>query len=139
MVIVDAKDLILGRFAAIVAKRALLGETIEIINCEQAIITGNRKTILAKYQQKRARGIPSKGPFIPRKSDMLVRRTIRGMLPYKRPKGRDAFKRVMCHIGVPKQFEGKKTESFPEAHVSRLLFTKHIKLQDLSRSLGAKI
>lgn len=139
MAIIDAKDLILGRLAAIVAKRALLGESIDIINCEETIITGNKKTILAKYAQKRARGIPTKGPFVPRRADMLVRRTIRGMIPYKRPKGSAAFKRVRCHIGVPPELEGKKAESVKEAHMSKLSYTKHIKIKDLSKSLGAKI
>ena len=70
---------------------------------------------------------------------MIVRRTVRGMLPYKRPKGRDAFKRVKCHIGIPSGFEGKKFEVIPEAHISKLSYPKYIKMHDLSRSLGAKI
>ena len=34
MAVIDAEDMILGRLAAVVAKRALLGENIDIINCE---------------------------------------------------------------------------------------------------------
>lgn len=138
MAVVDANDLILGRLATVVAKRALLGESIDVVNCEKAVITGNRKTILDKYHAKRSRGIPSKGPFFPRRSDMLVRRTIRGMLPYKRPKGRDAFRRVKCHLGLPKEFEGKQIETFEEASISKLTTLKYVKLDNLSKSLGAK-
>ena len=68
MTVIDAKDLVLGRLATAVAKRALLGESIDIVNCEKAIITGNKKTILKRYQQRRDRGIPTKGPFFPRRS-----------------------------------------------------------------------
>jgi large subunit ribosomal protein L13 len=31
------------------------------------------------------------GPFIPTRADSYVKRTIRGMLPYKTSKGRDAL------------------------------------------------
>lgn len=139
MTVIDAKDLILGRLATVVAKRALLGEKVDVVNCEEAIITGNKKTILKKYQERRKRGIPTKGPFFPRRADMLVRRTIRGMLPYKRPKGRDAFRRVKCHIGVPEELEKQKAEKIKEADMSKLMTLKYIKVKDLSKSMGAKL
>ena len=139
MVVIDASDLILGRLATVVAKRALLGESIDVINCEKAIITGNKKAILGRYQQKREIGSPLKGPFFPRRPDMLVRRTIRGMLPYKRGKGKEAFKRVKCHIGIPKGLENQKTETIKNASISKLTTLKYIRVQDLSKSLGARI
>ena len=36
--IIDAKNLVLGRMATVVAKEALLGEKIDIINCEKAVV-----------------------------------------------------------------------------------------------------
>jgi large subunit ribosomal protein L13 len=138
MAVVDANDLVLGRMATQVAKRALLGEKIDVVNCEKAVITGDKKTILKKYQERRARGIPSKGPFFPRQADKIVRRTVRGMLPYKRPKGRDAFKRVKCHVGVPAEYEGK-LETLPNANISKLTSLKYIRVGELSKLLGAKI
>jgi len=45
---------------------------------------GNRKDILNEFSSKIKRGNPFKGPFYPRRSDMIVRRTIRGMLPKKK-------------------------------------------------------
>ena len=138
MAIIDANDLILGRFATVVAKRALLGETMDIVNCEKAVITGNKKSILEKYKVRRARGIPSKGPFYPRRSDMLIRRTIRGMLPYKKPKGRDAYKRVKCHIGLPKELEGKQLETIDSANVSKVKTLRFVRLESISKLLGAK-
>ena len=46
--IIDANNLILGRMATFIAKQALLGEDIKIVNCEKAVITGDRKEILLK-------------------------------------------------------------------------------------------
>jgi ribosomal protein L13 len=39
----------------------------------------------------------------------MVKRTIRGMLPNHRfGRGREAFKRIKCYSGVPKEFENTK-------------------------------
>ena len=103
--IIDGNNLILGRVAAIAAKKALLGETVDIVNCERILITGNKKDIIAKYKRKRTMGVPSKGPFQPRKPDMFVRKIIRGMLPYKQARGREAFEKIKCHFGVPESLK----------------------------------
>ena len=108
--IIDADNLILGRMATFVAKKALLGEKIDIINCEKAVMTGNKKTILSKFRWKREIGRPTKGPFIHRRADMIVRRSLRGMLPYKQEKGKTAFERIMCHVGVPEECKDKETQ-----------------------------
>ena len=41
--LLDAKNQILGRFCSQVAKRALLGEFIVIVNAKDAIISGNKR------------------------------------------------------------------------------------------------
>ena len=56
--IIDAKDLILGRLASFAAKQALLGETVDIVNAEESVITGNKRWIIAHYVQARDRGNP---------------------------------------------------------------------------------
>jgi len=44
-----------------------------------------------------------------------MKRTIRGMLSYKKGRGGDAFKRIMCYVGVPREFEkNKKIEAKKE-------------------------
>jgi len=43
--IIDATNLILGRLGTYVAKKALLGNKIDIVNCENSVVTGNRKRI----------------------------------------------------------------------------------------------
>lgn len=137
--LIDAKDLVLGRMAAYAAKQALLGEKVDIINCEKAVITGARKSIFEDYKQRANVGKnPYKGPFYPRAADRFVRRSIRGMLPYKQEKGQNAFKNIMCYIGVPKEFNDQKAETIPRANVSKLKNYKYITVGELSKNLGSK-
>ena len=108
MAVVDVKDSILGRFSTVVAKRALQGEKIDLVNCEKAVITGDRVTIYKKYKEQDKRGTPLKGPYLPKMPDRFVRRAIRGMLPYKQEKGKKAFKNVMCYMGIPEKLSKDK-------------------------------
>ena len=110
MKIIDGKNAVLGRLASYAAKQALEGEEIVILNCEDVIITGRRKNIQKEFEEKRGRvGSSQKGPKISRLSERIVKRAIRGMLPdHRKGRGRQAYKRIMCYKGVPKEFEEKK-------------------------------
>ncbi len=134
--IVDGQNLILGRLASYVAKKALLGENIEIVNCEKIVITGNKEMILKKFKRKREMGEPFHGPFYPRNPRDIVRRTIRGMLSYKQSKGRDAYKKVMCYTGVPEKFKGKNFENLEEINISKIKKGKYISIEEISKWLG---
>ena len=136
--IINAEDLILGRMATVVAKKALLGEKIDIVNCEKAIILGSKKDILGKYKIRANRGGPFHGPFIPKMPDRFVRRAIRGMLPYKQYKGKEAFKRVMCYVSVPDQFKDKKMEKIKDADISRIKTLKYITVGDICKFLKGR-
>ena len=136
--IIDAKNLILGRMASFAAKKALLGEKIDIINAEESVITGDRKWILAHQIQKRDRGIPLKGPYFQRNADRFVKRTIRGMLPYKKPKGRKAYDNIKCYVGVPENLKGKAAETIQSANIIKVPNVKFIKVKELCRLLGGK-
>ena len=110
MKIIDGKGAILGRLASYVAKEALKGEEIAILNCEEVIISGNKQSIKADFKEKRSRvGHSQKGPKLSKTSEKMVKRSIRGMLPdHRMGRGRVAFKRIKCYNKVPKEFEGKK-------------------------------
>lgn len=138
MIIIDAKDKILGRMATYVAKQALLGEEIKVVNCDKAVVTGKKSDILARYVQRRERGIPSRGPFFPRMPDRLVRRTVRGMLPWSQSRGREAFKRVLCYVGIPAEFEGKEMINLENADVSKTKDIGFMTIRELTKLLGAK-
>ena len=135
-IIIDAEGSTLGRLCTNAAKNLLNGEEIAIVNSEKAIISGRKPSIKKHYKQKREVGTYRKGPFFPKTPDRIVKRSIRGMIPYQKPHGRAAFKRLKCYIGVPKEFEGGKFEKVKEAEKRPVEF---ITIEELSRSLGAKI
>jgi large subunit ribosomal protein L13 len=134
--IIDATGATLGRLSTNVAKRLLKGEEVAVINSEKAIITGKKTAIKASYKHKRDRGTYRKGPFFPRTPDRIVKRTIRGMIPYQTSHGRTAFKKLRCYMGVPRDFEGKKFETVKEAIKEPVDF---MTIEELAKSLGANI
>lgn len=136
--IINAENLILGRMAATIAKQALLGEKIDVINAEKAVITGKPAGIIERYNQKFKRGYPFSGPFFPKHPERFVKRTIRGMLPYKQEKGKKAFNNIKCYIGIPKELEGKKYETIEKANVKNIKKTKYLTVKEISKNLGWK-
>ena len=116
MIIIDAKDLIVGRFATFAAKQALLGNEIAIVNCEKAYLTGTPTHVLSEFRRKRVQGTWATGPFYHRQPDRLVRRMIRGMLPHKQEKGKSAYQRIMCYIGVPSDFKNRRSRFSIRTH-----------------------
>lgn len=118
--IVNAEELILGRMASTVAKRLLKGETITIVNAEKAVISGKKKSRVREAKEFLQVGHPRKGPFHNRRPDRIVRRTVRGMLPYKQPKGKQAYKRLKVFIGAPEKLRDQTMETLAEAHAEKL-------------------
>ncbi len=110
MKIIDGTNAVMGRLASYVAKEALKGEEIVIVNCDKVMITGSRKDIEKNFREKRGRvGSGHKGPKHSRDSDRIVKRAIRGMIPNHRTgRGKEAVKRIKCYVGIPKEFEDKK-------------------------------
>jgi len=136
MILIDGTNQILGRVASYAAKQALFGETIRIVNCEKIIVTGRKKFLEQHYEERKERGHPYDGPFYPKLADRLVRRVIRGMLPYKQARGREAFKRVMCYRGVPLEFKDIKITKIPGADASKLQTPNYLEIQHISTFLG---
>ena len=139
MAVIDGKDLILGRLASVIAQRILLGERIDVVNCENVVISGEKRMNIGKFKHKREIGTPSTGPYYPKRPHMIVKRTVRGMVPYKQDKGKNAFKLLRCYIGIPAQFQGHKFETFEKANVNKLPNFRFIRLKDISIQMGAKL
>jgi large subunit ribosomal protein L13 len=137
--VIDATGLILGRLSSCIAKSLLKDENLEIavVNAEKCIISGSRKRVLEHYLGKRELNHPRKGPFFPRMPDMIVKRTIRGMLPYQQPRGRNALKRVKVYIGEPKEFKDSKKGTYDDAKNKGLEY--YIELGEVSRTLGVNL
>ncbi len=138
MKVIDATNLILGRLATKVAKLALEGEKISIINSEKAVISGKKKMVLARFKDIREKGDPFHGPFYPRMPDRIVKRAIRGMLPYKKERGKKAYKNIKCYIGIPLNLKDAKSETIKRASISKTT-AKFIYVGEISKLLGAKL
>jgi len=133
--VIDAEGLILGRMASIVARRLLAGEIIELVNAQGAVVSGRKVNIINEHKEFISVGGHRKGPIHFRMPNTIVRRTIRGMLPYRKPTGRDAYKRLRVHIGVPNDLAGAEKQSLPEAHVSRLNH-RYVTIGDVAEQIG---
>jgi large subunit ribosomal protein L13 len=109
-IIVDGDGAIFGRLCSFVAKKALEGNEVIVINSEKTIITGSRQKIIEKFRNLKAKGGHSqKGPKISKYTHLILKRGIRGMLPnFREGNGREAFLRIKCYNGVPKEFEKEK-------------------------------
>ena len=145
--LIDAKNKILGRFCSQVAKKALLGEKIVIINAKEAIISGSKRNIHEKYLSKlniSTATNPRRGPFWPRRPDTFMRNIIKKMLPTKKIRGKDALKRVHVYIGaIPHRFQNRYQKlipiEIPNADKQRLsYYNKFITLENLCSRIGWK-
>ena len=116
---VNADGLIVGRMSSKVAKRLLNGEEVVILNAEKAIFSGKKKSKIAEAKQFLEVGAPERGPFHYRRPDRMVKKTVRGMLPYSQPKGKNAFKRLKVYMGVPLELKDQKLVTFEEASASK--------------------
>ncbi|MBI2659873.1 50S ribosomal protein L13 [Candidatus Woesearchaeota archaeon] len=136
--IIDAKDTILGRLGSFVARQVLLGNEVNIVNCEEAVVSGKKANVFANYIRRIDRKAPGKGPYLYRRPDMFVRRTIRGMLPFKRSRGRDAFKKVKCHVGMPENLRNEKVLTIEGAKSGKLVSADHLKVKDICRAISGR-
>lgn len=134
-IVIDARGCILGRVASIVAERALDGERIAVVNAQEAVVTGREEDVIGKFKQRTELG-SDRGPYYPKRPDRLMKRTIRGMLPHTRPRGRDAFERVRVYVDNPFEEEGEILEGTTLDRLSNIRF---VQLGEISEQLGANV
>ena len=147
----DATDRILGRLASLVAKQLISArktgreQRVIIYNAEHAVVSGPRTRVLANYDTKYKLNHARKGPFYPRMPDQILKRTVRGMLPYqKNTSGRKALRDLKVLIGKPRNGQHwQPGEELPAAHawgdtgpIDRPLPLKFVRLGEISSSLG---
>lgn len=138
MKIINGEGLLLGRLCSYAAKAALLGEEVKIVNCEKVVISGDKQKVFALERQKRLRkGYPLKSAKLSKIPDRFVKRAVRGMLPHKKERGREAFKRVRCYVGVPGEFSGKM-ETLEKAKAEKLMTLKYVKVEEICNWLKGK-
>ncbi|MBI2630482.1 50S ribosomal protein L13 [Candidatus Pacearchaeota archaeon] len=109
MIIINAENNVIGRVASYAAKQILLKREVVIVNSEKTIVTGRKKSIIKKFEEKRARGGNIlRGPFYPSTPIMILKRAVKGMLPGRYGREKEAIARVKCYEGIPKEFENEK-------------------------------
>ena len=138
--IIDGEGLIMGRLASTVSKMLLNGESIVVLNAEKILISGTKEWAYARYKQRVDRASISNprkmGPKYPRRPDDIFRRTVRGMIPYRKSSGREAFKGLKVFVGIPKEFQNAEIFKLEEAVPKNI--KKSIELGTVSKLLGAK-
>lgn len=134
-VIVNAEGLILGRMCSRIAKRLLNGEEVIIVNAEKAVLSGKRKSKVAEAKQFLEVGAPERGPFHYRRPDRIVLKTVRGMLPIKQAKGKNAIARLRVFMGIPKELKDQKTETVKDASSAKLKGPQ-LTLSELAKEIG---
>ena len=139
IVIVDATNMILGRLAARIAKMLLQGKRVIVINAEKAVISGEKDRILEKYKKLwgiKTRTNPRKGPFHYSRPDLFLKRRIRGMLPFKKPRGRKAFRRLRVFVGTPPEFKKAEKVVFEDIDATKKLKCKWMTVGELLKYFG---
>jgi len=134
----DATDQILGRLASYAAKNALSGNMVVVLNAEKAVISGRKSNIVeeAKHRlESRTLANQTTAPVHQRRPDLYFRRVVRGMLPWKKAKGKAAFHRVFVFMGVPEEYSKKKAARVPGADASKLR-TAYMTLGELAKEIG---
>jgi len=135
-VVIDGKDLILGRLGSNISKRLLLGESISIINCKDVVILGRKKVLVDRYKLKLSNNVTKQGPYYSRGPLDIVKRAFRNMLPYKNQRGVDAFKRVKCYNSIPRILESVKSTTLEDAKMDDTKVFYYTRIEEISRGLG---
>lgn len=133
--VVNGEGLILGRMCSKVAKRLLNGEQIIVVNAEKIVISGKRKSKVAEAHKFLEVGAPERGPFHSRRPDRIVCKTVRGMVPWRLPKGKNAYKRLKVFLGVPQELKDRKMETIEQANAAKLT-GPHFTLGELAVAIG---
>ena len=137
--VVDARDCIMGRVASEVAQAALDGERVAVVNAERAVITGNEESTMETYRKRADLG-SDRGPYYPKRPDRIFKRSIRGMLPHKKPRGREAFENVRVYVGNPYEDDpDRESVVLDGTSLDRLSNIKFTTLGEISEELGATV
>lgn len=134
---IDGTDLVLGRLSSWIAQKIIAGEQVVVVNAQDLIISGNKKHLIKDRLQERERAThtnPRRGPFYPRFPDKILRRTVRGMIPWKKRAGKSAYRRLIAYIDIPDELQGIEFQSVPEAQ--RRLNNAYMTVGELARSIG---
>merc|ERR1711893_379216 len=115
-IVIDGRGHLLGRLAALVSKTILQGQRVVVVRCEEINISGSfyrNKLKYLDFLRKRMNTNPKKGPYHFRAPSKIFWRTVRGMLPHKLNRGKEALARMKAFEGIPSPYDKKKRMVVP--------------------------
>ena len=136
---VDASKLVAGRLSSKVAKSMINGETVIIVNAENAVMVGRREEIVAKFKKRVDAAVhsnPHFGPKYERIPSRILKRMIKGMLPNKKTTAERIMKQLTIYNGVPKDLKEITFETIEGVNCNE----KHdfISLKEISHLIGGR-
>ena len=138
-IVIDATDHIAGRLSSHVAKLLLKGNRVSLVNCEKIMISGTRENTIKEYRDfLEINSIinPKHGPVHYRRPDTMMKKMIRGMLPYeKKPSGIQAHKRLRTYIGSPKELKSFEKIQIEKAKIKKSA-SNYTTMGELGRVIG---
>jgi large subunit ribosomal protein L13 len=135
--LIDGEGAVLGRLASTLASRSLDGEKLVVVNAESIVVSGDKKEVVDDYRGKVERGV-DRGPFHPRRPEGVANRAVRGMLPYKKQRGKDALSRVRFYVDVPAEYEDEDFEKTDKV-VDDIGKGGYVALGEISEKIGANV
>lgn len=139
MMIVDAKDNVAGRLASKVAKAIINGERVTVINSQELVMVGNKKSILEKFTTRvdgAVKSNPHYGPKYDRIPSKIFRRMVRNMLPTKKRAKERIIKQLRVFNTTAKGIDSKEAIIFEEIKFNHR--NNYIKLKDVALLLGGR-
>lgn len=136
MIIVDGNNMVFGRVSSKIAKELMKNNPVVLINAEKMLISGDPQAVFERYKTKRSlkfKGDPEKSARWSRVPHMFVKRLIRGMLPWKKPKGKTAYRNLKVYEGVPEEVKGNPVV-YDDCKPKNL--SKHITVGELCKRFG---
>lgn len=140
LIIVDAEGHIAGRLSSHIAKLLLKGDKVIVVNAKKVLLSGSRRSIINEYLERleiSSAVNPRHGPFHPRRPDTILNKMVRGMLPIRKAKGLEAFKRLKVYVGIPEQYKSFQKTKFEDAMPKKPL-SFYLTLHELASKLGWK-
>ncbi len=113
--VIDAKGLVAGRIATKVAKSLINGESVIVLNAQDAVMTGTRNSIIEKFKRRvdaAVKSNPHYGPKYARIPDRMFRRMVRNMLPTTKRAKERLIKKLSVYNSVPAELAKEKAVTF---------------------------
>merc|ERR1712224_698228 len=140
--VIDGKQHLLGRLAAVVAKELLNGQRIVVVRSEDIVKSGplyKNRMKYCEWLKLKSNSNPRKGgPYHFKAPAKYFWRVIRGMVRHKTARGVAAMERLRVYEGVPAPYSHKKRQLVPHAMRAVRLANgrKWCRLGDLCSAVG---